>query len=300
MFFRFLISYFCLIGITSKAQNIDIQGHRGARGKMPENTIPAFIYALDQGVTTLELDVVISKDKRVIVSHEPWMDHLICTDSEGNEIETDSKESYNIYEMEYAQIAAFDCGMLPSKRFPEQVKLQTTKPLLIDMIKASERHVKGVTHYEVNYNIEIKSAPSSDGIFHPGVKEFSDLVYEVIDQYLPWGRVIIQSFDIRVLQYWHNNYPSVTLAYLTESLKPIEKQMENLAFTPDIYSPYYKLLTKSKIQKLHELDMEVIPWTINDQETMKTMVSWDIDGIITDYPDRAKALGLTKDLEEIK
>ena len=276
-----------------QAQVIDIQGHRGARGKMPENTIPAFIYAMDQGVTTLELDVVISKDKKVVVSHEPWLSDEICLDSLGSEINHD-QEKYNIYSLNYSDIEKFDCGSKQNKRFPEQVNLQTAKPLLEDLIKAVERHQKGVTHYEVAYNIEIKSTKEGDGKFHPAVEEFSDLVYQLIDQYLPWERVIIQSFDARALQYWNKKYPEVQLALLIENTKSPKGNIKELGFTPKIYSPYYKLLSKNSVSELHKMGMQVIPWTVNEKEDMKKMVSWGVNGIITDYPNRAKELNLIK------
>lgn len=300
MRYYILIVSICYMSIISKAQEIDIQGHRGARGKMPENTLPAFIYALDQGVTTLELDVVISKDKQVVVSHEPWMDPTKCYQPNDSKLKEDFKEAYNIYRLNYSEIKQFDCGTVPSSRFPEQIKMKAVKPLLVDVIKAVERHTKGVTHYEVNYNIEIKSVEKTDEIFHPNVKEFSDLVFETVDQYLPWERVIIQSFDIRVLQYWHKKHPTVTLAYLTEELKSIESTLDELGFTPDIYSPDYQLLTKSKVDKIHSLNIEVIPWTVNDKSVMRKLVSWRVDGLITDYPDRAALLGLTRKIANDK
>lgn len=284
---------FTLLITTSlvNAQIIDVQGHRGARGKMPENTIPAFIYAMDQGVTTLELDVVISKDKKVVVSHEPWLSDEICLDPTGSEINHD-KQKYNIYSLDYSEIEMFDCGSKQNKRFSEQVNLTTPKPLLEDVIKAVERHQKGVTHYEVAYNIEIKSTKDGDGVYHPSVEEFSDLVYELIDQYLPWERVIIQSFDFRALKYWHEKYPNVQLALLIENVKSPKSNINELGFTPKIYSPYFKLLTKNSVSELHKMGMQVIPWTVNEKEDMKKMVSWGVNGIITDYPNRARELNL--------
>lgn len=273
------------------AQIVDIQGHRGARGKMPENTIPAFIYAMDQGVTTLELDVVISKDNKVVVSHEPWLSEEICIDSAGNELDH-VKEKYNIYSLNYSEIEQFDCGSKQNKRFTEQISIKSAKPLLQDVIKAVERHQKGITHYEVSYNIEIKSTPEGDGVYHPDVMEFSDLVYELIDQYLSWERVIIQSFDIRTLQYWHSKYPKVQLALLIENIKSPKANIKELGFTPGIYSPYYKLISKKSVTELHSMGMQVIPWTVNDKSEMKKLVSWGVDGIITDYPNRARELGL--------
>ena len=86
----------------------DVQGHRGARGLMPENTIPAFKLALDSGVTTIELDVVLTKDKQVVVSHEPWMNASICTNPDGEKIDPKKEKSFNIYEMTYDEVKQWD------------------------------------------------------------------------------------------------------------------------------------------------------------------------------------------------
>lgn len=277
------------------SQSIDIQGHRGARGIFPENTIPAFIYALDQGVTTLELDVVITKDKRVIVSHEPWMSHEICLYPDGTEIAKQEEKSQNIFSLTYNQIEQYDCGSKGNTRFPEQMKMKASKPLLSDVIIAAERHVKGVTHREVNYNIEIKSSPEGDNNYHPVVSEFSELVYQVINDYLPFERVTIQSFDFRVLKYWNENHTDIKLVALIDNLKSIEKNVEGLGFTPHIYSPYYKLLTKKKVDTIHNMGMKVIPWTINNKADMTRMIEIGVDGIITDYPNRAGEILQTRD-----
>ncbi len=289
--YKFLI-LFLSISLGLRAQDIDIQGHRGARGIMPENTIPAFLYALDQGVTTLELDVVVSKDHQIIVSHEPWLSHEICLDTTGNLISKNREKELNLYEMSYTEIREYDCGSKGNSRFTDQTKMKTVKPLLVDVIKAVERHVKGVTLYEVNYNIEIKSTLGGDGVFHPEYKEFSDLVFKLIDQYLPWERVIIQSFDFRALKYWNEQYPDVKLAVLIENLKSPKTNLKELGFTPEIYSPYFKLLSKSKVSEIKKLGMQVIPWTVNNKEDMKKLVSWKVDGLITDYPNRANELDL--------
>ncbi len=273
---------------------IDIQGHRGARGMMPENTIPAFIYALDQGVTTLELDVVISKDGKVVVSHEPWMSHDICLSPDSTEISKSQEKDFNIYQMAYDQIKKFDCGSLGNKRFEEQRKMIVAKPLLSDVIKAVEWHIKSYTQYEVDYNIELKSSPQGDNEFHPSPEEFSDIVYNLINQYLSFERVVIQSFDFRVLRYWNKNHPDVRLAALIENLRSVKSNLASLGFKPTIYSPYYKLLSEKKIDELHDQEIKVIPWTVNNPLEMQQLVAWGVDGIITDYPNKAKEIGLTR------
>lgn len=285
----------------------DLQGHRGARGIYPENTIPGFIKALDYGVTTVELDLAITKDKQVIVSHEPWISAEICLQPDGSEIPKAEQLNFNIYKLTYDEIKQFDCGSKGNERFPEQEKVKANKPLLSDVIKAVEDHIKSYSRYEVDYNIEIKSRKDGDNVYHPTPEEFSDRVYALIDQYLPMERVVIQSFDFRVLQYWHEKYPHVRLAVLIENMKSPQKNLDELGFVPSVYSPYFKLLRKDQVDYLHTLSvtkspsattngrngkLRVIPWTVNEADDMKRMQTMDVDGLITDYPNRAAELGL--------
>ena len=108
------------MALSASAQYIpkfDVQGHRGARGLRPENTIPGFLVAIDSGVTTIELDVVITKDKQVVVSHEPWMSAAICLDPSGSPLQAKEEKKFNIYQMTYDEVKQFDCGSLGNTRF---------------------------------------------------------------------------------------------------------------------------------------------------------------------------------------
>jgi len=289
--------FVCLMMSTAlHAQYIpkfDLQGHRGARGLKPENSIPSFLTALEWGVTTIELDVVITKDKQVVVSHEPWISAAICTMNNGDSVKrADELTKWNIYKLTYAEVKGFDCGSKFNPLFPEQEKIQVSKPLLRDVIVAVEDHIKSFTQYEVDYNIEIKSLPMGDNKFHPLPEEFSDLVYNLINQYLPLERVVIQSFDFRVLQYWNKKYPKVRLAALVENQLPASENIKALGFIPSIYSPDFKLLSKEIVAELKRKKIRVIPWTVNNAEDMLRMKSWGVDGIITDYPNRAAQAGM--------
>lgn len=275
----------------------DVQGHRGARGLLPENSIPGFLLALDSGVTSLELDVVISKDKRVIVSHEPWMSSDICIDSVGNAIVDKDEKKLNIYRLTYEQVRQYDCGSMGNKDFPNQKKMQTSKPLLSDVIAAVEYHIKSYAMYEVDYNIEIKSTVSGDKKFHPSVEEYSDLVYNLLDEYLPLERVVIQSFDFRVLRYWHKKYPQIRLSALVQNTKSIESNLNDLGFKPHVYSPYFKLLTRDRVQYLRSQRIRVIPWTVNEVSDMLSLKGMGVDGFITDYPDRARKYKMTLNIQ---
>jgi glycerophosphoryl diester phosphodiesterase len=280
-----------LIATAALAQYIpkfDIQGHRGARGLRPENTIPAFLMALDSGVTTLELDIAITKDKQIIVSHEPWMSASICVDSSGNAISEKDERKFNIYQMTYDQVQLFDCGSIGNSKFPQQEKMKTSKPLLRDVIVAVENQIKSHATYEVDYNIEIKSSPDGDKKFHPTVDEFSDLIYQLVDEYLPLDRVVIQSFDFRVLKYWHQKYPEIRLSALIENTKSIDANLADLGFKPSTYSPNFKLLNRDKVKYLHQQRIRVVPWTVNEISDILSLKGMGVDGLITDYPDRAR------------
>lgn len=269
---------------------MDWQGHRGSRGLYPENTIGAMEEALKYPeVTTLELDVVISKDNQVVVSHEPWMSEEICLDSNGKEVKD---RKFNLYKMTVEEIQKFDCGTLAHKRFPEQKKVATIKPRLADLIAAIEPKLKELKKPEIPYNIEIKSLPEDekDG-FQPDVKTFSDMVIAEIKKQLPVEKFTIQSFDWRVLKYIHEKYPEVRLVALLEGSINPEKIIKELGFSPYVFSPYYKDLSKAHVKAFHDMNVKVITWTVNEVKDMKDVMKLGVDGIITDYPNRiSKAL----------
>jgi len=281
-----------MISFQSIAQNFDWQGHRGCRGIMPENSLRAFEHALELGVKTLEMDVVISKDGEVIVSHDPWISPDFCLGPEGKPIHDDVKNLPNIYQLTYEEILNYDCGSKGNSKFPEQSKMKAFKPRLIDVFKLAEKYCKDHRRNEIYYNIEIKSNPDWDGDYHPAYYDFSDIVFKTIDAYVPWSRVNIQSFDHRILQYFHKMYPDVRLAVLEEFNQDPEEVIEELGFKPEIYSPYYKLIKEKKVKWLHENDMEVIVWTVNTIQEMEKMIILGVDGIITDYPNLIQEVNL--------
>ncbi|WP_291787886.1 glycerophosphodiester phosphodiesterase [Cecembia sp.] len=282
-----LILICALFTMNLQAQiTYDLQGHRGSRGIMPENTIPAMIKALDLGVTTLELDLAITKDGEVIVSHEPWINPAICLDQEGMEISPNDR-SHNIYTLTYAEVLRYDCGSKFHAGFPQQVKFHVTKPRLSDLIDVVEKYVSDFGLPAPYYNIEIKSMPEGDGVYHPAPAAFSDKVISLLVEKLSPERFNIQSFDFRVLQYLHEAYPAITLAMLVEHAGKSEEQLAELGFVPRIYSPYFPALTSQIVADLHAKGMKVIPWTVNNAEKMQELLDMGVDGIITDYPNLA-------------
>jgi glycerophosphoryl diester phosphodiesterase len=270
----------------SEMKKIDIQGHRGCRGLMPENTIPAFLKALELGVTTLELDVVITKDKEVVVSHEPWLSHEICTDAKGDKIKHEEEKQHNIYEMTYEELKSCDCGQTAHPRFPDQQKMAVYKPKLADLIDAVNEYAKAHQIEGIWYNIEIKRQPDYDGKYCPVVDEFVDLVLEVVKEKGIVESCNLQSFDWEVLRLCKEKAPAIPLAMLVENELSPEENLKDLGFTPEIYSCYFKLIDDHLLAWVKENEMQLIPWTVNEEEDIKAMLKLPLDGIITDYPDR--------------
>nr|WP_254448818.1 glycerophosphodiester phosphodiesterase family protein [Spirosoma rhododendri] len=280
---------------TEPPASFDIEGHRGCRGLMPENTIPAFIKALDLGVTTLEMDVVISQDKQVVVSHDPYFNADFSIAPDGKPVDKARQKELNLYRLAYDEIRRYDTGSNGNPKFPEQQRLKAYKPLLSEVIERVEAYRQVHNLPPVAYNIELKSEASEYNISQPEPAPFCDLVQTVLKDRLPANRIIIQSFDFAVLKHWKQqadagHYPTVRLAALVENLRGAEKNLAELGFKPAIYSPYYRLLSRKTIQSLHEQGIQVIPWTVNQRKDMERLKRWGIDGLITDYPDRAVGL----------
>ncbi len=267
-------------------QMFDIQGHRGCRGLMPENSIPGFLKAIDLGVTTIEMDVVVSADGKTVVSHDPYISSKFCVNELGMPIAKKKEKDINIFRMLYENVRLFDCGITGNKDFPGQEKVSVYKPLLIEAIQACEQHVKASGKTEIRYNIEIKSAPSGDNVFHPAPELYTRLVHEALRDIVPPERVVIQSFDVRILQFWKMRYPEYKISYLLSGAKSSKKVIDELGFTPDVFSPYYKKVNKRIVDDWHKLSVRVIPWTVNNVSDMKKLIAMGVDGLITDYPDR--------------
>jgi glycerophosphoryl diester phosphodiesterase len=274
----------------------DVQGHRGARGLAPENSLPAFRRALELGVTTLELDTVISADSQVVVSHDPWMSEVFCTHSDGRPVQPG--DDIAIYDLPYAEVARFDCGSRPNPRFPEQALEPVAKPLLRDVIRLGEAWAKAHGRL-VFYNVETKSRPEGDGRLHPPPAAFVDLVWDVVETGGVADRVTLQSFDVRTLQEARRRELPLRLALLVEdpgvlddgeaALVRFRDGLDALGFVPDIYSPQFTLVTAAVVEAAHP-EVLVIPWTVNVRAEMERLRALGVDGLITDYPDRAVGL----------
>lgn len=264
----------------------DTQAHRGGRGLMPENTVPAMLNALRFGVITLEMDVVVTKDKQVVLSHEPFFNHELATMPNGSLVTQAEEKSLNIFQMNYDEVKKFDVGLRPHPRFKQQEKLAVIKPLLSDVFDAVKNQMVNPKRPYPFFNIETKCQPSTDNLYHPEPAEFVDLLMAVIKEKEMEKYVLLQSFDFRTLQYLHKNYPSIATAMLIEDSDKLsfEDQLTKIGFTANVYSPHYSLVNEELVKKCHQNRMRIIPWTVNDKKTIEKLKAMGVDGIISDYP----------------
>ena len=285
-----LLGSILLMNCTRPVRTLNFQGHRGARGLFPENSLLGFEKALEiPEVSTLELDLCVTADDQLIVSHEPWLNEQICTinDSLSGGI------AYNLYKMTYDSIQQFDCGSKEHPDFPEQQFAFANKPLLKELFAMIDD--KGLRW--PNFNIEIKSRRKGDYIYHPGPKKFADLVVVALNELNEaypeadlLNNVSIQSFDLRILREVRKTALPVRLGLITDKTAAPAIEMDALGFPVDIYSPSYELVTQELISWCHFRQIAVIPWTINDVSEMQKLVDMGVDGIISDYPNKFKAL----------
>ncbi|MBK8845097.1 MAG: glycerophosphodiester phosphodiesterase [Bacteroidetes bacterium] len=270
--------------------NCLVHGHRGARGHLPENTIPSLLKAIQLGAPCLEVDVVLSMDKQVVISHEPWMHHAISLQPTEELITESIEKDFNLFKMTYTEIKKFDCGSLGNPRFPLQQKMKAYKPLLSETIDACDAYARAHNLALPVYTIEAKSLPEWEHIFHPPVNEFAEEVYKVCEQKAVLHRTIFQSFDARVIFYLEQKKQSLYLAYLLDKKVTIEETLEQNKINPVAISIWHKLLDEKFRDEIRNCNLDLLCWTVNEPEDIHRVMNLKVDGIISDYPERPLAL----------
>ena len=267
------------LATIGQAQHLDIQGHRGARGLLPENTLPAFQKALELGVDTLELDLAVTKDGVLVISHDPHVNPEICTGPAGAEVAADLA----IHSLTQAELAQYDCGAKANPNFESQVAVPGTQiPTLAEVLELGQGN-------SVRFNIETKITPEWEQAgLTPAPMEFARLAVEQVQKAGLIDRVTLQSFDFRTLTAAHELAPELELAALSDDPEFIAAAPGNLGDLPvQVFSPFFGLLDSDRVKEIQAAGYKVIPWTVNNPEDIREVLAWGVDGIISDYPDRA-------------
>lgn len=294
-----------LIMTAAASQALDIQGHRGARGLAPENTLPAFASALALGVSTLELDCAITRDDVVVVSHDPALNPDITRGPGGKWLQLTGPA---IRSLTYRELQGYDVGRINSastyaQRWPEQRPVDGTSiPRLADLFAL----VRKSGNATVRFNIETKISPLAPEET-TGPEDFARKLVAAIREGGMSGRAAIQSFDWRTLAVVQREAPEIPTVYLTS----VSGFMDNIQATGDspwtaghrardhggsiprmikaaggaVWSPYQGDLTRETIREAQTLGLKVVAWTMNEPTGMRRLIEWGVDGIISDRPD---------------
>ncbi len=266
-----------LLALALAATPIEVQGHRGARAVLPENTLPAFEYALSIGVDTLELDLGVTKDGHVIVFHDPYVAPDRCR--RGGKRLT-RKIPFRTLTLE--EVKRFDCGSLPHQRFEKQKRVPGAKiPTLAEVFELVAKSKHQVAK-RVEFNIETKSFPAHPELT-PSPEVFAKKVVAVVRKHGMTSRTIVQSFDYRTLVATKKLEPKIRIAMLQpDGLVPLVAVAKALG--AEIVSPHHEWITKAEVAALRKAGVRVIPWTANDEKAWARLVDLGVDGIITDDP----------------
>ncbi len=264
---------------------IDWQGHRGCRGELPENTIISFLKAIDYGVSSIEMDVVITGDGRVLVSHEPYFSSKISTPPDGIEINEENEKSFNIFQMHYDDIKTWDVGLKKHPDFKDQKNTKAYKPLLSDVIETVENYLNKNNLPRIYYSIEIKSFKETEGTFHPNPKVFAKSVLDIVKKFKVEEHTIIQAFDERIIHEVKNLLPNIRCSFLyQDNEEGMFEALDKLSVSAEIFGPSHELVTPELVSYCTERNMKIIPWTVNDRDRIIELLEMGVQGIISDFP----------------
>ncbi|MDH4150391.1 MAG: glycerophosphodiester phosphodiesterase [Betaproteobacteria bacterium] len=298
-----------LLVTTITAQALDLQGHRGCRGLMPENTLPAFAAALTIGVTTLELDTAVTRDGVVVVSHDAILNPDITRGPDGQWL---ARADIAINSVTWAELQQYDVGRIRpdtayARRFPGQQAIDGARiPRLTDVFALAHR----AGNKSVRFNIETKISPEHPQRTLPPA-EFARVLIDLIRAGQLESRVTIQSFDWRTLQVVQAEAPQIATVYLSaqqpwqDNIRAAETtsawtaglhvsrysgSVSNMvqAAGGGVWSPYFGEVTRESVRAAQQAGLKVVVWTVNEPRDMTRMISLGVDGIITDYPDRLR------------
>ncbi|MDD5209618.1 MAG: glycerophosphodiester phosphodiesterase [Elusimicrobiales bacterium] len=286
----FLVIISLVPGLSAETGPIAVHGHRGSRGTAPENTIPAFKAALAAGADVLEMDMGVTKDNVIVISHEPRITPERCLGLGGEKLE----KPVPLRSLTLAEVKKYDCGSLPNPRFPRQVPAPGARIPTLDevfaLVKASGYEAAG----KVEFNIETKIFPAEPEL-SPSPAEFAKLVADAVRKNGMEKRVIVQSFDVRTLKEIKKIAPAIRTSQLTyEELVDIVPALKSAG--ADIWSPNGDWMTPESVREAQAAGIKVAPWTLNTPKEWDAAIAAGVDAIITDYPGELAAYLRSKKL----
>ena len=275
----------CACGISINPC-IDLQAHRGGAGRMPENTFSSMKNALDLGANTLEMDLQLSADGLAVLSHDNYFHYRCAIRPDGTPIQKGDPKEY-LFTMPYDSIAKYEVGLRYTEQWPEKKLISEHVPLASALIDYTEKYASDNNIPLPNYNIEIKSsAGEGEGSYWPDYKTFCDICIPLLLSKNLGNRLIVQTFDVRSLEYIHARWPEVTLAFLTKRDTDIKEILSRISYLPGWWSPHFSVVTAENVAYCHSLGIKVVPWTVDERSDILAVANCGVDAIISNYPDR--------------
>jgi len=254
--------------VMQAAPSILVHGHRGARAMRPENTLPAFRYAIAEGVDALELDMAVTSDGILVVSHDPVLEPPVC----GNP----SVKSAPIHKLTLAEVRKWDCGAIRNPRFPLQQTVPGARmPTLDEVFDLAPLGT-------FDFNIETKIFAAKPELA-PTPEEFVRLVLAAVRKHKLEKRVILQSFDFRTLLEMKQLAPEIRTSALIEG-SPRDFVGVAREAKADIVSPQFAMVTPELVAAAHRAHIQVVPWTANEPKEWDPLIAAGVDAIISDDP----------------
>jgi glycerophosphoryl diester phosphodiesterase len=263
-----MLAAFSSDSYTPATPRILVHGHRGARARRPENTLPAFEYAIANGVDALEMDMAVTKDSVVVISHDPILEPPVCAGPQKSAV---------IHQLTLAEVRQWDCGATQNPRFPTQQAIPGTRMPTLDEV------FQLAAGGSFDYNIETKSFPDKPE-YTPPPEEFARMVLLKIRQYKLEKRIILQSFDFRTLVAMRKLAPEIRLSALVENDARDFATIAAAAGHAEIVSPDFPLVTPEKVEAAHRVGVQVVPWTVNAPADWDALIRAKVDAIISDDP----------------
>jgi glycerophosphoryl diester phosphodiesterase len=300
------LAWLLACSVLGSAMAFDLQGHRGARGMAPENTLAGFRQALAVGVTTLELDVGVTRDGQVVIAHDPRLNPDLTRDASGAWIATPGPalQTVTLVELQRFDVGRLKPGTKYAQAFAEQQPADgervPTLESLFQMLRTAAPSAP------VRFNIETKLSPVAPELA-PEPEAFARALLDVVQRHGMADRVTVQSFDWRTLQALQRLAPALSIAALTARLAAIDNLADPRwtaglrlqdhggsvprlvkALGAGIWSPFHGELTEAQLTEAHALGLKVIPWTVNEPERIDRLIGWGVDGLISDHPLRVR------------
>lgn len=270
-----------LISLQSYAQDFTVFAHRGFRGLHPENTVSAFKKTLHY-TPVLEMDIMISKDMEVVVTHDAVLNSKLYTDASGKPLA--NGYTPRIYELNAAEIQKYHIGITPHPGYPSQQQIKETIPTLNRVMEEVTAYAKTHGMQRPKYFIETKISEKTDHLKHPDPKIVVELLMKVLQKHTQPQEVIIQSFDPRTLSYIEKHYPEYETCLLDGKKIPLSVYLEQLDFRPDYFSPRFDQITAQTLEESKQYGIPLIGGNANSRKAVDQMKKWGIRYVISDFP----------------